>query len=275
MGTPAEKWSLPLFASDAAAAAVVVAEAAAAVAAAQAALAAAVAHTHPQPKPHPQPQPQPQPQPVAQPQPQPQPVAQPQPHASAAADAAGEGKGKGEGKGGGKGGGGGEGKGGPEVEAGGGKGKAVACTSKHPGDTHEEGCAGWCRGDHEGHCEWCKCRGCGSCPAASAAISAEMQLRADEPEGISGGDEAVNEAPDDGDGDEAARRQHLLRLAAAGAASGLLFLCAIGLVCACCRCLRRYVVQRRGKRYQRAFVDEDDAVLLPAHFEVAGTTQVL
>ena len=155
-----------------------------------------------------------------------------------------------------------------------GRGKGVACTSPHSGDTLEEGCAGWCRGDHEGHCEWCKCRGCGSCPA-SAAISAEVQLSADEPEGISGGDEAVNEEPDDGDGDEAARRQHLLRLAAAGAASGLLFLCAIGLVCACCRCLRRYVVQRRGKRYQRAFVDEDDAALLPAHFEVAGTTQVL
>jgi hypothetical protein len=298
-GTPAERWSLPLVASDAAAAAVAVAEATAAVAAAEAALAAAVAHAHPQKQPQkqpqqpqpaaqPQPMPQPQPQPVAQPQPQPvaQPVAQPQPqsHASAAADAAGEGRGKGDGKGegkgegkgggggGGKGGGGGEGKGGGEGEAGG-KGKGVACASNHPGDTREEGCAGWCRGDHEGHCEWCKCRGCASC-AASAATSAEVQLRADEPGGISGGDDAVNEAPDDGEGDEAARRQHLLRLAAAGAASGLLFLCATGLVCACCRCLRRHVLQRRGKRYQRAFVDEDDAPLVPAHFEVAGTTQV-
>ena len=110
-GTPAERWSLPLVASDAAAAAVAVAEATAAVAAAEAALAAAVAHAHPQKQPQKQPQqpqpaaqPQPMPQPVA--QPQPQPVAQPQPqsHASAAADAAGEGRGKGEGKGEGKGG---------------------------------------------------------------------------------------------------------------------------------------------------------------------------
>ena len=131
-------------------------------------------------------------------------------------------------------------------------------------------CAGWC-GRPRGRREWCKC-------AAAPAALRLRQLRGGpaarrQARGISGGDDAVSEAPDDGEGDEAARRQHLLRLAAAGAASGLLFLCAIGLLCACCRCLRRYMTQRRGKRYQRAFVDEDDAPLVPAHFEVAGATQ--
>ena len=74
--------------------------------------------------------------------------------------------------------------------------------------------------------------------------------------------------------EEAARRQHLLMLAVAGAATGLLVLCAIGLACACCRCLGR-LLRRRGKRYDRALSREEDAALLPAHFEVAGKTQVV